>query len=66
MPRRDRLAPGPVRRVFDMPASGERLIADAPEGIEQVLVNGVPIRRDGRPVVDRLEALPGEILRSVP
>ena len=47
-----------------MPAGGERLVADAPEGIEHVLVNGVPIRRDGESVVDELDALPGAILGS--
>src|SRR5262249_37303457 len=39
------LAPGPIRRVRDFPASGERLVADAPTGIAHVVVNGVPIRR---------------------
>jgi hypothetical protein len=38
-------------------------VADAPTGIAHVLVNGVPIRRDGEPVVDRLDSLPGQILR---
>ena len=41
----EHLSPGPIRRVRDMPADGERLVADAPEGIDHVLVNGVPIRR---------------------
>jgi N-acyl-D-aspartate/D-glutamate deacylase len=56
----ERLSPGPLRRVADMPADGERLIADAPTGIDHVLVNGVPIRSEGEP----LEALPGVVLRS--
>jgi N-acyl-D-aspartate/D-glutamate deacylase len=60
----DALSPGPIRRVRDMPAGGERLVADAPAGIEHVLVNGVPIRRDGASVVDELDALPGAILGS--
>jgi N-acyl-D-amino-acid deacylase len=60
----DALSPGPIRRVRDMPADGERLVADAPTGIEHVLVNGVPIRRDGASVVDGLDALPGAILGS--
>jgi N-acyl-D-amino-acid deacylase len=61
----ERLAPGPVRRVRDFPAGGERLVADAPSGIEAVLVNGVPIRLDGAPVPD-LHPFPGQILTSRP
>ena len=60
------LSPGPIRRVRDMPAGGDRLVADAPGGIDYVLVNGVPIREEGAPVAERLETLPGEILRSTP
>jgi len=60
----DQLSPGPVRRVADMPAKGERLIADAAEGIDHVLVNGVAIRSEGKPILDGLEKLPGRILRS--
>ncbi len=41
------VAPGPVRRVRDFPADGERLTADAPVGMTHVLVNGTPIREDG-------------------
>ena len=40
------IAPGPVRRVRDFPADGERLTAEEPVGLRHVLVNGVPIRRD--------------------
>ena len=60
----DQLSPGPFRRVADMPANGERLIADAATGIDHVLVNGVIIRSEGKPVLDGLEKLPGSILRS--
>ena len=42
-----RSAPGPVRRVRDFPADGERLTAEEPTGLRHVLVNGTPIRRDG-------------------
>jgi hypothetical protein len=49
-----------------MPAGGERLIGDAPSGVDHVLVNGVPIRAEGRALVDRLERLPGAVLRSAP
>lgn len=56
------LSPGPIRRVRDLPADGERLIADRPAGIDHVLVNGVPIRRDG--VIDQAAVArgPGHIL----
>jgi N-acyl-D-aspartate/D-glutamate deacylase len=57
------VAPGPLRRLRDFPAGGERLTADAPEGITHVLVNGVPIRSDGEPVVEGLDSHPGQLLR---
>ncbi len=53
------VAPGPLRRVRDFPADGERLTADAPVGMAHVLVNGVPIRVDGEPDLDALEQRPG-------
>ncbi len=56
------VAPGPLRRVHDFPADGERLVADAPVGVTHTLVNGVPIRADGVQVTD-LEHLPGTVLR---
>jgi N-acyl-D-aspartate/D-glutamate deacylase len=59
----DTVAPGPLRRVYDFPAHGERLTADAPVGMTHVLVNGVPIRVDNRPATEGLEARPGVILR---
>jgi N-acyl-D-amino-acid deacylase len=40
------VAPGPMRRVRDFPADGERLTAEEPIGVRHVLVNGTPIRRD--------------------
>src|SRR5580658_4327499 len=60
----DTVAPGPLRRVRDFPADGERLTADAPVGMTHTLVNGVPIRVDGRPAEDGLAARPGVVLRS--
>ncbi len=60
----ERLSPGPVRRVCDMPAGGDRLVADAPIGIDHVLVAGVPIRSEGVPLHDRLDRLPGTVLTS--
>jgi N-acyl-D-aspartate/D-glutamate deacylase len=44
------VAPGPVRRVRDFPANAERLTADAPIGMQHVVVNGAPIRIDGATV----------------
>jgi len=58
------VAPGPLRRVYDFPADGERLTADQPVGMTHVLVNGVPIRMDGEPVPDGLDSRPGTLLRS--
>jgi N-acyl-D-aspartate/D-glutamate deacylase len=60
----DTVAPGPIRRVVDFPADGERLTADAPVGMTHTLVNGVPIRVDGRSVPDALAQRPGVVLRS--
>ncbi len=60
----DTVAPGPIRRVVDFPARGERLTADAPEGMTHTLVNGVPIRVNGRPVPDAIELRPGVVVRS--
>jgi N-acyl-D-aspartate/D-glutamate deacylase len=60
----ERPSPGPIRRIFDMPANGDRLVADAPEGLDHVLVNGVAIRRDGKPLELPVDGRPGAILRS--
>jgi N-acyl-D-aspartate/D-glutamate deacylase len=50
--------PGPLRRVRDFPADGERLTAEEPVGVRHVLVNGRPIRVDGEQV-DSPDELPG-------
>jgi len=60
----DTVAPGPLRRIRDFPADGERLVADAPQGVRHVLVNGTVIREDGTPNPDALAARPGTLLRS--
>ena len=57
----DTVAPGPLRRVHDFPADGERLTADAPEGMRHTLVNGVVIREDGAPSAEGLAARPGVV-----
>jgi N-acyl-D-amino-acid deacylase len=49
---------GPIRRVRDFPADGERLTAEEPTGIRHVLVNGTPIRIDGAQL-DVLAQRPG-------
>lgn len=59
----DTVAPGPLRRVVDFPADGERLTADRPEGVRHVLVNGVAIRVDGQMVAEAQAARPGVMLR---
>jgi N-acyl-D-amino-acid deacylase len=58
------VAPGPLRRIRDFPADGERLTADAPVGMAHTLVNGVPIRVDGAPDEAGLVSRPGAILRA--
>jgi N-acyl-D-amino-acid deacylase len=59
----DTVAPGPLRRVHDFPAHGERLTADAPVGMRHTLVNGVVIREDGAPHAEGLAARPGALVR---
>ena len=46
------VGPGPLRRVRDFPADAERLTAEEPTGVRHVLVNGTPIRCDGRSTLD--------------
>jgi N-acyl-D-aspartate/D-glutamate deacylase len=58
------VAPGPLRRIRDFPADGERLTADAPVGVTHTLVNGVPIRVDGVASEEGLAARPGTVVRS--
>lgn len=58
----DTVAPGPLRRLRDFPADGERLTADAPEGMVHTLVNGVAIRVDGEMVPDALASRPGQMV----
>jgi N-acyl-D-aspartate/D-glutamate deacylase len=60
----DALDPGPTTRAHDMPADGERLVAASPRGVDAMLVNGVPIRRDGVAVAG--DAGPGQVVRSNP
>jgi len=52
-----------LRRVRDMPAGADRLVADA-VGVDAVIVNGTIIRSNGRDTVDPKGPLPGRVLRS--
>ena len=54
---------GPLRRVYDLPAGADRLVADA-AGIEAVIVNGTLVRRGGRDAVAPDGPLPGALLRG--
>jgi len=56
--------PGPLRRVRDLPGDEERLVADAPRGIDHVLVNGTAITRNGESLVGSMRGRPGQILRT--
>jgi hypothetical protein len=58
----DTVSPGPTRRLKDFPAGGERLTCDQPTGIAHILVNGVPIQRDGVSVATEMSERPGRYL----
>jgi N-acyl-D-aspartate/D-glutamate deacylase len=57
------VAPGPQRRLRDLPADGERLTNEEPTGMRHVMVNGTLIRTDERQL--ELEQLPGTRPRLV-
>ncbi len=59
----DTVGCSPLRRVRDLPAGQDRLIADA-TGMRAVVVNGTVIREDGRDSVDPTGPLPGRVLRG--
>ena len=56
------VGPGPLKRVYDLPAGADRLISEA-SGIDAVIVNGRVIRRDGKDAVAINDRLPGRVLR---
>jgi N-acyl-D-amino-acid deacylase len=58
------VAPGPIQRIRDFPADGERLTAPRPTGMLHTLVNGTAIRRDGALIDDAINSRPGTLLRS--
>ncbi|MEI7506619.1 MAG: amidohydrolase family protein [Actinomycetes bacterium] len=57
------VAPGPVRRVVDFPANGERLTADQPTGMHHLFVNGIEVQRDGKLLQPALDSLPGRLVK---
>jgi N-acyl-D-amino-acid deacylase len=56
------VGPGPLKRVYDLPAGADRLVSEA-NGINAVIVNGKLIRRDGKDAVETNDRLPGRLLR---
>lgn len=59
----DTVGCSPLRRVRDFPAGADRLVSDA-TGVRAVLVEGTPIRLDGKDAVDPEGPLPGRVLRG--
>lgn len=60
----EELDAGPLRRVHDLPAGGDRLVADQPRGVRHILVNGNAIRLDHAPVAGA--PLAGQLLDNRP
>jgi N-acyl-D-aspartate/D-glutamate deacylase len=58
----DRIAAGPLERVYDLPAKADRLISK-PHGIEQVWVNGQALPAPGQ-VPESGWRLPGQLIRG--
>src|SRR5262245_38500199 len=56
------VAPGPLKRVYDLPAGADRLVSEA-TGVDAVIVNGRIIRQNGNDVVAADDRLPGRVLR---
>jgi N-acyl-D-amino-acid deacylase len=56
------VGPGPLKRVYDLPAGADRLVSEA-SGIDAVIVNGKLIRHDGKDAVAANDKLPGRLLR---
>ena len=59
----DTVGASKLRRVRDLPANADRLVADA-TGIDAVIVNGTIIRRQGKDLVGPEGPLPGRLLRN--
>jgi N-acyl-D-aspartate/D-glutamate deacylase len=56
------VGPGPLKRVYDLPAGADRLVSEA-AGIDAVIVNGRLIRHGGKDAVTADDKLPGRVLR---
>ena len=56
------VGPGPLKRVYDLPAGADRLVAEA-GGIDAVIVNGRLIRQNNKDMVAANDKLPGRLLR---
>jgi N-acyl-D-amino-acid deacylase len=61
----DLVGPGPARRVHDLPAGAERIVADQPTGIRHILVGGQATWRNGSPDIEPEEPGPGRVVRPV-
>jgi len=56
------VGPGPLKRVYDLPAGADRLVSEA-SGIDAVIVNGSVIRRNNKDTFGAQDRLPGRLLR---
>ncbi|ODT16316.1 MAG: hypothetical protein ABS35_28765 [Kaistia sp. SCN 65-12] len=56
------VGPGPLKRVYDLPAGADRLVAEA-NGIAAVIVNGRLVRQGNKDMVTANDKLPGRLLR---
>ncbi|MCY4549692.1 MAG: amidohydrolase family protein [Defluviicoccus sp.] len=56
------VAPGPLERVYDLPAGADRLIS-TPTGVRAVVVNGTVLRRDNETLLGAGDPMPGQLLR---
>lgn len=56
------VGPGPLKRVYDLPAGADRLVAEA-NGIDSVIVNGRLIRQNNKDALGANDRLPGRLLR---
>ncbi len=54
--------PGPLERVYDLPAGADRLIS-TPTGVRAVVVNGTVVRRDNETLLGADDPMPGHLLR---
>ena len=56
------VGPGPLERVYDLPAGADRLIS-IPTGVRAVVVNGTVVRRDNETMLGADDSMPGHLLR---